>query len=181
MSHLWLEDTQQGWAPTRLEPGQIHLSRDLLLLTSRPVEPGLRLLPVGETSPEGWLLLWPTEVPVRVNGLPFENGARLLRDRDEFRIVGSTPVYFSSESLAEVQLYPGSAAGGKCPRCKQAIETDCMSVRCPACHVWHHQSSTLPCWTYADHCALCDQPTALDHGYRWTPVDSEGGRTWDTR
>ena len=44
-------------------------------------------------------------------------------------------------------------------------------VTCPQCGVWHHQRETdaLRCWTYSPHCAMCDQPTDLSAGYRWTP------------
>ena len=79
--------------------------------------------------------------------------------------------YFSTETTARVEPFPGTDRPVHCPRCKLAIEEGTESVRCPRCAIWHHQSETHPCWTYGERCALCDQETALDAGLRFSPED----------
>jgi Zn finger protein HypA/HybF involved in hydrogenase expression len=107
---------------------------------------------------------------VSINGLPLTVGIRALADRDEIR-AGERAFYFSTESLAQVEDFPGSDNALFCPRCKQEIEKNTSAVRCPACSVWHHQTDELNCWTYAETCALCSQQTDLSAGFRWTPEE----------
>ena len=112
---------------------------------------------------------------VRVNGVPLDLGIHVLRDRDELR-VGSTRAFFSAESLAAIEPFPGSVGPTLCPRCKLEVEAGKAAVRCPKCRVWHHQCPEEPdelgCWLYSEKCAAdCGQPTALDAGFRWTPED----------
>jgi len=80
-------------------------------------------------------------------------------------------MFFSTELLAGVTPYPGSERPILCARCKAEIATASPAVRCPRCGAWHHQSDELPCWTYAERCSVCDQPTALDAGFAWTPEE----------
>jgi hypothetical protein len=119
-------------------------------------------------EPECWVAIGPPAV--HVNGVALDVGIRVLRDRDELR-VGDARAYYSSESLPVVVAFPGAERPVFCPRCQQEIPPQSAAVRCPACGVWHHQTDELPCWTYAEHCALCDQPTALDGGFRWSPEE----------
>lgn len=124
----------------------------------------------GPAEPDGetWVALAGDRARLRINGEPLALGIAVLRHRDELRLGGDAPFYFSTERPAEVQVYPHDDAP-RCPRCAQAIGRDEPCVRCPGCGVRHHQREDRPCWTYAPSCALCDQPTELDAGLRWTP------------
>lgn len=111
---------------------------------------------------------------LRVNGVPVLNGIRAVRDRDMLQLRTGTRLFFTTERPAEVVPFPGIENGqAYCARCRQPIEVDTPAVRCPnpACRVWHHQHGDLECWTHADHCSLCDQPTALDGSLRWSPEE----------
>jgi hypothetical protein len=129
---------------------------------------GLRCLP-GEAPV--WLLLAGPGGGVRVNGEEVPLGMHLLRDRDEIKLRGEALVYFSTESPARVEPFPGAARGANCPRCRQVLEPGVAAVRCPRCGIWHHQDDVRPCWVYAPSCAQCDQATSLEGGYEWTPEE----------
>lgn len=122
-------------------------------------------------GPEGdaWLVLSAAPNRVRINGGSLHMGIRALRNGDELHVDGLGRLFFSTEQLARIEPFPGAARPVFCPRCKQEIGQHYQAVRCPQCSVWHHQSEDLPCWTYSETCALCDQPTQLGAGYRWTP------------
>jgi len=176
MSHLWLADrSTAGWAALPLAGEALDLSLDEageLRVRRSPGSDalrssGARVLPHGAQGQEAWVLLCTAGARLSVNGLPLPTGIRLFRDRDEVRFAGGERFYFSAEELAAVVPFPASAT--VCPRCKQAIEPGSPSVRCPACRAWHHQSESLPCWVYAERCFLCDQPTELNSGFRWSP------------
>jgi hypothetical protein len=120
---------------------------------------------------EGWALLAPTCTPIVVNGLQVLAGIKVLQDRDEIRFVGrNRRIFYSTERLVRIEEFAGSENTIYCPRCKQEIEKGSGVVRCPQCDVVHHQTEDLNCWTYSNRCTLCDQQTALDAGYRWTPA-----------
>jgi hypothetical protein len=129
---------------------------------------------------ERWILLAATHAgeTVRCNGMPLTAGLRILRDRDEIRLPGCEPVYFSTERLCRVVPYPAHEKPVICPRCRQPLAG--TAVQCPNVHcgAWHHQSAELPCWTgYVDEgrpfatCALCNRPTTLypEAEFVWTP------------
>jgi hypothetical protein len=111
----------------------------------------------------------PSGTPLMVNGLPLRAGLRTLQDRDELRVPGLGPLYFSTERIARIEPLPTEPDALSCPRCRDRIAAGSPAVRCPGCGLWHHQTEDRPCWTYAETCALCPQPTAADAGYRWTP------------
>jgi hypothetical protein len=92
-------------------------------------------------------------------------------DRDEILLHGVGRCYFSTETLARIEPLSEESATGCCPRCKQGMTAGEPAVRCPGCGVWHHQSDELPCWTYAERCAICGGSTALDAGFSWTPEE----------
>jgi hypothetical protein len=116
-----------------------------------------------------WVLLAAGDGDVRVNGFAPVAGVRVLQDRDEIRFAHSNAFFFSTETLARVDEFPGAERVIFCGRCRQAMEKGQMAVRCSRCGIWHHQTDKLPCWTYAPNCALCSQSTPLDEGFVWTP------------
>jgi hypothetical protein len=84
-------------------------------------------------------------------------------------VEGAGTCFFSTESLAEIAPLANEEAPASCARCRQAIEAGSLAVSCPSCKLHYHQSGELPCWTYAERCAQCDQPTDLECGLRWSP------------
>jgi hypothetical protein len=171
MAHLWARTESRDWEPVKFE-GDV-----LVLFSGAEAVAGLetdaavvsrRSMPGGR---EAWVLLSPPSVDLRLNGAPLHTGIRVLEDRDAIQLSDGSPTYFSSERLAQVEPFPGSPGPVYCPRCKTEIEGGTPAVRCPGCDSWHHQSETFGCWLYAERCALCDHPTALDAGFRWSPED----------
>lgn len=174
MAHLWVRDGSQ-WSILPLEAGSFNLAQEI----PRACSPGtgafsnkdVLLTAVADEGGESWVLVAASGADVRVNGTRLSLGIRCLRDRDEIRVEGREPFYFSTERLAAVEPFAGSPAEAYCPRCRQRIEPGHLSVRCPACGVWHHQTEDFPCWTYSETCALCPQTTRMDEGYRWSPEE----------
>jgi hypothetical protein len=156
MAHLWVNERAgvPGWSPVPLD-GDV-----------APLGDAAALLRHASSGPMLWLLVGPPTL--RVNGESLAAGIRVLRDGDELCVAGSR-MFFSSESLTVVEPFAGDLRPVRCARCKLEIVAGAPAVRCPACSVWHHQSDETPCFTYAPRCALCDQPTALDAGFRFTP------------
>lgn len=173
MAHLWLHDGSSGqaadggWSP-------VPFAADTLLLRGGGIESAAAPADVAgavlrrSITPDGehWVVV--AGAAVRVNGRALDTGIAVLRDRDELLVTGRR-AYFSTETLASIEPFPGADRPAICPRCKLTIEPHTPSVVCPACKVRHHQSEALPCWTYATKCALCDQPSVLGSGYRWVP------------
>lgn len=122
---------------------------------------------------ECWAAVHTPGSALRVNGTALVTGIRVLSHRDELRLAGvAGRVFFSLEGLAAVVPFVG-VEGSRCPRCQQPIELGSPAVRCPnpQCGVWHHESEEFGCWTYSPTCALCDQSTDLEGGFRWTPQE----------
>ena len=166
MAHLWVE------SEIDMPGGDGRAGAWRVVPLAAPVtEPGgipARLLPAPAPGGENWVVLCDTSA-VAVNGVPVTLGIRVLADRDALTAPPVPPVFFSTERLACVESFAGAERPLTCPRCKDPVESGSKVVRCPQCGVVHHQTDELPCWTYAEHCALCPQPTALDGAYRWTP------------
>ena len=185
MAQLWLQDADGNeWAVLPLIGSAYGIfGQDISLLDNsdfgRDGTPLSAMLVQCTNGPlPRWSLLSRTRASVHVNGSPLVLGVRLLCDRDEIVLrADGSPValrcFFSAEQLAEVVAYPGGDGAVRCPRCKQLIERNEPAVRCPhaSCGAWHHEDAArrLQCWTYGPTCALCDQPTQLDSGFRWTP------------
>jgi hypothetical protein len=131
--------------------------------------PGIAHLCRTGGEPEDWHLLTDATVLVVVNGLRVRTGLVTLRDRDELRVNGQAPWYFSTERLARIEPLPSLREPPACARCRQPMATGDPAVRCPRCGLWHHQSPALPCWSYAVTCAHCPQPTPESTGFRWVP------------
>lgn len=175
MAHVWLSDSVGRWSPAPLQEEWTALGSDGFIwtdaarVTSCSREAPVIVRRALTSAPERWVLLCSDTVEVRVNGAALALGIHLLEDRDAIRLGDGRLFFFSTEELATVRAFPGLERAVFCPRCKLVIEQGSPAVRCPQCRTWHHQSDDLPCWHYADHCALCDQQTAEDNGYRWTP------------
>ena len=175
MAFLWRKlDASDDWVPTELgrsvviDNGTVRVadSRDR---TDPQVHQVIHLFRcVGEG--EAWVMLASPALHVSVNGVPAAAGVRRLADRDAIRSGGGLLAYFSSESIARAEPYPG-AEPVFCPRCKRAIRRGDGSVRCPRCRVWHHHGGHAgSCWQYSPTCALCDQASVLDEAaFDWTP------------
>jgi hypothetical protein len=159
MAHFWTTDEHGEFLPTRVDDDGA---------ATRDLDASVCLRRVA-TTPESWVLLCPAESGARVNGESVPLGLVVLSDRDELRLPGRPPRFFSTETLARVEPFPETLRGGYCPRCKQTIDCGSAAVRCPSCGLWHHASGDLPCWTYAPTCAACAQDTDPDAGFRWTP------------
>jgi hypothetical protein len=171
MAHFWVKDDSGEWAV--FSPSKRFLSLPAgLLCGSGPVErrssEANLVRAGGDNAP--WILVTNSR-SVLLNGVPLVTGMRVLLDRDEIRAGAACPIFFSSEELATVVEFPGSEKPVFCPRCKLEIASGSKAVKCPQCAVWHHQGDDLACWTYAQHCALCDQSTELNGRYRWSPDD----------
>lgn len=159
MAHLWFpESPDDATAPGSC--WSLHPLFDGII-----VDDTAHVLRSPASDGDRWVLIAPASV--RVNGGAVDTGIVVLRDRDEV-CTATQRLFFSTEVLAAIVPYPGSKPT-PCARCKLEIEPGAPSVACPRCRIWLHQSEDLPCWRYAPRCALCDQPTALDAGYQWTP------------
>ncbi len=175
MAHLWIWDSSQ-WTVMQLGnvPFRLSALRPSAAApgTAPPSEAESLLVPrVDQQTSNSWVLVAGECSEVRVNGGLPTAGIRALRDRDEIRLPGAEPFYFSTECLAKVVPFAGSGSAAFCPRCKQALEPAHPSVKCPGCGIVYHESEDLPCWTYSETCALCPQPTDMEAGYRWSPED----------
>jgi hypothetical protein len=189
MPHLWIqhsapsaptadiEDESCRWLAAPLVGDALHLplrheghGAVAPTGTVAPPDRPASVLRVSGGDGEYWLLAGSESV--RVNGLPLLAGIRVLRDRDEIRVDGDPPVYFSTEKLARVECFPGAARPTFCARCKVEIEVGSAAVQCPNCGVWCHETEELNCWSYpeARTCPLCDHRNSLDATYRWTPA-----------
>ena len=180
MAHLWVRDAG-SWGAHKLVAEHIDLASFAppALATSSPAHQAANppasgsvcLVQTTAGASRVWVLIAPPNSYVRVNGRTPCAGLCALADRDEIRIGDGRQYYFSTESLAVVEPFPGSERPTFCGRCRQQIEPGAVAVRCPACKVWYNQSPEFPCWTYAKTCAFCNHPTALDSGFAWAPED----------
>lgn len=179
MPHLWMQDEDSDWAvqplngdPVAIGPGGVRSAR-----RAAPTSPAsgggdttALLMPAATPDGAAWVMVAPPGVEARVNGIPLRSGLRVLADRDEIRLATGVAVFFSTEQRAAVVPFAG-VGEGRCPRCQQDIQKDAPSVCCPKCRLHYHQTSDRPCWTYREVCAMCDQVTDLDGGFRWSPAD----------
>ena len=174
MAHLW-NHGEDGWGAQKLGDAEF----DLAALASRQAPkfkpdsaPGeiARLIQVDAAGSKAWALIASLDSDVRVNGRAVPAGLCVLADHDEIRVGGEVQ-YFSTETLATVELFAASDRPVFCGRCRQQIESGTPAVSCPGCGVWYNQSADLPCWTYSDKCTFCGYPTALDSGFAWTPEE----------
>lgn len=180
MAHLWIND-EAGWNAAKLASPLFDLGLMCALesaesigdhVSGREAGAGIaRLVQVDAAGGAVWSLIASPGFAVRVNGHAPSAGLRVLADRDEIRVGRSRRYFFSTESPAVVQSFPGTESAVLCSRCRQQIEKGASAVRCPGCGLWYDESAELPCWTYAPKCVRCNTRTALDAGFQWTPED----------
>jgi hypothetical protein len=185
MAHLWIH-SEAGWKAERLVAPFFDVG------SLRAIEPHdewgpsdedgdgpdraggagfARLVRVEAAGVGTWALIASPGFAVRLNGRTPPAGLSILTDRDEIRF-GPARHFFSRESPAVVEPFPGGETAIFCGRCRQRIEKGASSVRCPGCGVWYDQARELPCWTYAQKCVFCETLTALDdEGLMWIPEE----------
>ena len=176
MPHLWIKDETDRWCVMPLDGEVFTLSEDppRRLRTEPGADEAVStalLVQQASTNQSRWLLISRQGHAVCVNGDSTTLGVRVLTDRDEINVEGVGEFFFSTESLARIEVFTGSAQEIYCPRCRQVLDEGVPAVRCPQCGVWYHETEELNCWRYAETCALCPQPTDLDAGFRWTPEE----------
>jgi Zn finger protein HypA/HybF involved in hydrogenase expression len=169
MPYLWSMNAESEWVPTPV--------------ADQPVE----LVEIGEVNrvtlshaedgrvADSWVLLWGPNNNVRLNGLRLQTGVRVLADRDEVKVDSHPPVFFSAETLVEVETFESGENELYCPRCKKPVEEGTSIVRCPACKLAYHYSEDKErnCWNYSTKCT-CGHSTAMDAGFQWTPYEIWG-------
>jgi len=173
VAHLWFRGDEGIWAALPLDGRPVGVS----VCPPRVLADGFRLgadAPAAVLRAHGgdspvWFLLLAADSDARVNGLAPVAGVRALQDRDEIRATPSHALFFSTETLARVEEFPGAERAVYCGRCRQAMAQGQLAVRCPQCGIWYHQTESLGCWTYAPTCAFCPQTTSLDASYEWIP------------
>jgi hypothetical protein len=177
MAHLWKRSKPRGpWTPHCLGGGEVLLCADGDFIrgsvhdfVARVGHERVVLQRISTAPAEVWVLLVPLRVSIHVGGCRVRIGVRVLADRDSIQFAGAEPVFLTTEEPASVVDFPGAESGQYCPRCKLALDKGCASVLCPACGNIHHQSTDMPCWTYAAGCAVCGNDTSLDQGFSWSP------------
>jgi hypothetical protein len=168
MPVLWIQHEQeQRWSPVPLNGEAVALPIDPEQQASAEVDRASAvLLPLSGGSDR--FLIAGSDAAVWINGDPLVLGIRVLRDRDVIRVGAGECVVYSAEALPSVVSFDEQRQV-PCARCKTDITAGFLAVRCPKCGAWHHQGGDLLCWTYTEKCAGCDQPTAMDGCYHWTP------------
>lgn len=176
MAHLWIRGTS-GWDAQRLDAAESDLAAVAIRL-SPEAEPGMttrnapRLIRIDADGSPVWAMVSSCCFDVCVNGSRLISGLRVLADRDEIR-AGGVQYFFSTETLAVLEEFPGLEHEIFCGRCRQLIQAGSPAVRCPGCQIWYHQNDSdgLGCWTYSAKCNFCPSPTPLDTGFTWTPEE----------
>ena len=167
MAHLFITELNE-WT-TRALSGEV-----FQLPGATPSSPAGALVrrAVSATPDGGWHLLAPPSSSVHVNGEPAALGIRVLRDKDEIRLLGAAPMFFSTEQLVAVEPFAGLPEG-RCPRCTKAIEPQSPAVRCGVCNTWYHQADARRCFTYGENpiCVMCGSDAVLSGEFAWSPEE----------
>ncbi len=175
MAHFFVRtDCGGDWEPVPIGRAVLGLAGDPPRVTVKDAPPAPRsgsaavVRRCDSAAGGAWVLMAPADVNLHINGEPLPSGIRVLAHRDAVRLGHASPVFFSSEQLARIEPFPGSAQPTHCARSKSEIAAGTPAVRCVSCGLWFHETPELPGWTYSPTC-LCGQPTALDAGYTWRP------------
>ena len=178
MATFWVQASTGQWACALLAGDAFGLRGDPLrpapIVSGAGSPPSIHRCQVQ--GRECWVLLTSPTDALWVNGQPTLASIHVLRDRDSLWWPGSGIAYFSAEALARVEPFSAVGQLAHCVRCKLEMKPGQPAVRCPnpGCGLYHHEDPEQDrnCWTYAPTCAACDQPTALDAGYRWVPPEA---------
>jgi hypothetical protein len=166
MAHVWLRTpaATDEWTACPLD-------NDAFDLAGPAGRGEARARLVRDERHDAWAVIADDPEVVWINGLPPLAGIQILADRDELCLAGGERLYFSAEDRARIEPFPGADTETPCGRCRQPIPAGASAVRCPRprCRVWHHETTDLPCWTYAETCSQCAQKTSLDAGPQWVP------------
>ena len=167
MSRLWVTESNE-WRIRPLNGELFHIPDANTSARSGAVVRRALSAPPGC----GWHLLAPPSLAVLVNGEPVAFGVRVLRDRDEIRVLGAAPMFFSTEELVAVEPFTGLSES-RCPRCTKAIEPLSPAVRCGVCSTWYHQADDRRCFTYGDDpiCVVCGSDAVVGTEFSWSPEE----------
>jgi hypothetical protein len=175
MAHLWTRNADDEWAGLPLDADAFSRGEAPPCALPQPGKPSgattrVALVRTSAGSEETWNLIAGEARRIHVNGLPLTLGFHVVRDRDEIRIDTVGRLFFSSERLPTVEPFPGAEPPIYCPRCKSEIRENTLAVKCPRCSVVHHEDESVGflCWSYAETCALCPQPTSRRE-FSWSP------------
>jgi hypothetical protein len=157
VAYLFIRNQPGEWEPRELGDGD----------GAAAIGGGLALMRADAGGGETWVLLAEDAAAVRVNGVALATGIRALQHGDEIRLDSGSTCFFSSERLPSIEPFAGG--GGNCPRCRNPIAAGTPVVRCPGCRSAYHQDKELACYSYAEDCVVCGQPTQLTSHLRWTP------------
>lgn len=178
MAHFWIpkmSDAGPCWAALPLAGSAYRFVEAEPFLRRADPQPARAdsemLVRINRDAAEQWFLVLPPEARFWVNGREPLLGSQILADRDEIRLVNGRRLYFSTERLPQVLLFPGADHEIFCARCRNPIVKGALAVVCPACGAWCHQTEDLPCWSYpgTTRCPLCDQSNDAEASFRWTP------------
>lgn len=140
MLWTWHPDETQ-WIPRTLQPGEEHALSDQARL--------------WVIDPDRLVLF--ARLSAAVNGhaaLPIHP----LADRDEITI-GTAHWCVSFDSMPMREIFRATDQPLQCGRCCGPLGDGEAVIVCPQCRAHHHDSETLPCWTYGPTCGRCHRPT----------------------
>jgi Prokaryotic RING finger family 1 len=172
MPHVFYKDNDKWRVAPVVSPGLLRLDPVGVEATAVPGlrSPAKACLFVYIATQNKWGVMVGADMAVRHNGVPIKAGLRMLEHRDALAPEAGTLLFFSTEELARVEPFAGAAAVA-CQRCRGEIRQEDAAVRCPSCGVVHHEAADRNCWTYAETCAMCPQPSAPDAGLSWSPEE----------
>lgn len=128
MAYMWISDANQKWEAVALSEEAYDLRNFPSL--PRTFAQAAVVMKIADGAPGTWAVMAGGKGEVYLNGHPIIAGLAILADRDEIRINGSSPLFFSTETLASVQALPGADRPIFCGRCRQQ-----MKPGCPRCNV----------------------------------------------
>ena len=175
MAHVWVRSAA-GWEAWQLAGAVRGLTAEIVLRPEQNAAAQNALPRLVHSDVDGksvWAVIAAVKAGVRVNGRALPAGIAALADRDEIRTSDGQQFFFTTETLATPVAFPGSQRPMICPRCRLKIDAGTIAVRCPGpgCGLWYHHTEGSPCWLYAEKCVFCEQSTAMDVGFSWTPEE----------
>jgi hypothetical protein len=131
MAHVWFYGDDDIWSAMPLDGHAVDVSVFPPVTLGENFQLGedaqAALMRTDGDSPS-WVLVVAPGGDMRVNGFAPVAGVRALQDRDEVRAAASAPFFFSTETLARVEEFPGTERTVYCGRCRQAMEKGQLAV-----------------------------------------------------